>query len=816
MRAVPRTLNRSAVLTAAILLAATAGLYVGWRVFWFLTDDAYIAFRYISNAHLGLGYVWNAPPFKPVEGYTSFLWVLLLDLLWRITGLEPPATANAVALVFAAGSLLLTAALVLRLRLGPALARWRLPLLVLVLLGTLSNRTFLAWTSSGLETAMFNFWLTAWVFVAVSLPPGRLRWLTLLSALAMLLELTRPDGLLFLAATLVLIAAGAWQRWRARALRPSFLLALSPFALTVAHLLWRLAVYGAWLPNTYAAKYVGPWPESGARYVLSFIIEYAWWFWLALAAAFLVLLAVRHTRALPSVARRWLAAPLEPAFIQLVVVGALVGHFLYYTVLIGGDHFEYRVYSHLVPLLWVSLVWLLDHLLVRPAWALGLATLSLAASLPIPWTHWAISQPYTTRLETWAMRLPVAPHFPAPVRPYVQVFDTLQDWLIVHAVGVRHQEHKLFIASQLASLPPRAAGLLLSTAAEAVRIEGAVGAIAWVLPTTAIIDAHGLNDLVIAHHPVDPAAPRLMAHDRIAPAGYLDCLQANAFTPINKFIIAQRGADLSALVPTCENTAWPLTRYRENVPGSNLALAPVPARVLDNIWMPDPLFIHYVPPTQTPVQPPAALLAAFHTEYHDTGCLVYPPSGQADGYDYAFLPANLRYTPDELEALFPWANLVSFALTGGPRPYTLGYALPAGTDPAPLPATPHAVAWPPAALLGFDLAEPTLTPGGYLEATLFFQATQSAPTEQWFRLSLVSTAQPDVLIATDQADPCRGIYPAWLWQPGETIVAKAVLAVPPDLPPGQYALRLDMFDLSIPDVMLPAAGDQTLVTLTLP
>src|SRR3954464_9513817 len=85
---------------AIIALATVVGLYFGWRLFWFLTDDAFIAFRYISNAHLGYGFVWNAPPFRPVEGYTSFLWVVLLDVVWRITGVEPPAAANNITLLF--------------------------------------------------------------------------------------------------------------------------------------------------------------------------------------------------------------------------------------------------------------------------------------------------------------------------------------------------------------------------------------------------------------------------------------------------------------------------------------------------------------------------------------------------------------------------------------------------------------------------------------------------------------------------------------------------------------------------------------------
>ena len=88
------------VLGLTTLLSAV-GLYFGWRLFWFLTDDAYIAFRYVSNSILGYGYVWNAPPFLPVEGYTSFLWVVILDGTWRVFGVEPPEAANWISLIFA-------------------------------------------------------------------------------------------------------------------------------------------------------------------------------------------------------------------------------------------------------------------------------------------------------------------------------------------------------------------------------------------------------------------------------------------------------------------------------------------------------------------------------------------------------------------------------------------------------------------------------------------------------------------------------------------------------------------------------------------
>src|SRR5450759_4997812 len=120
-----RRLARQHILLFVILLAAGAGLYAGWRVFWFLTDDAYIAFRYVSNSHLGYGYVWNAPPFRPVEGYTSFLWVALLDVVWRISGVEPPAAANYISLLFTYLTLLVGGLMVLKLKLGEKLGKHR-------------------------------------------------------------------------------------------------------------------------------------------------------------------------------------------------------------------------------------------------------------------------------------------------------------------------------------------------------------------------------------------------------------------------------------------------------------------------------------------------------------------------------------------------------------------------------------------------------------------------------------------------------------------------------------------------------------------
>ncbi|HTF88875.1 MAG TPA: hypothetical protein VK843_10735, partial [Planctomycetota bacterium] len=81
-------------LLVGLLVLALLGLWWGWHGFRFLCDDAYISFRYAGNAVAGLGLTWNPAPFRAVEGYTSFLWEVLLIGVWQVTGLDPTRSAT--------------------------------------------------------------------------------------------------------------------------------------------------------------------------------------------------------------------------------------------------------------------------------------------------------------------------------------------------------------------------------------------------------------------------------------------------------------------------------------------------------------------------------------------------------------------------------------------------------------------------------------------------------------------------------------------------------------------------------------------------
>jgi arabinofuranosyltransferase len=156
--------NLRSLARIGLAVGAAVAILWGWRELWFLTDEAYIAFRYAHNVLAGRGLAWNPPPFVPVEGHTSFSWVVLLAGTWAATGLDPPLVANVWSLLFGGAGVALGALWVSR------LVPDRLSVVAVFLVGVGTSRTYLTWLSSGLETALFNLVILWWLFEALA--PG--------------------------------------------------------------------------------------------------------------------------------------------------------------------------------------------------------------------------------------------------------------------------------------------------------------------------------------------------------------------------------------------------------------------------------------------------------------------------------------------------------------------------------------------------------------------------------------------------------------------------------------------------------------------
>jgi tetratricopeptide (TPR) repeat protein len=169
------------------VLAGTALFFVHAYFCTFTMDDTLISLRYAKNFVEGRGLVFN--PGERVEGYSNFSWTMLLALFLKL-GLSPIAVSRWLGVAFAAGAVFLAA------RMARALeGRWGWMSASVAVLAA-GNTALAYWSTSGMETGLFLFLITAaferGVTPGVS-SAGR-RAAPLLFALA---TLTRPDAPLF-------------------------------------------------------------------------------------------------------------------------------------------------------------------------------------------------------------------------------------------------------------------------------------------------------------------------------------------------------------------------------------------------------------------------------------------------------------------------------------------------------------------------------------------------------------------------------------------------------------------------------------------
>lgn len=251
------------VLRRALLPIIVAGFLAHVLVFNFVTDDAYITFRYAENLARHGALEFNLG--ERVEGFTNFLWTAVLGGLF-VLGAPPEIASRVLAALSGAATLLL----VLRLarRADDTTLAFAAPALLAALPG------FAAWSSGGLETALF----TALGLCGVAL---QLRDRSAAAGVVFALSaMTRPEGALLFA------AATAAELLHTRRPNPRLYAAfLIPFSAFYA---WRFWYYGHPFPNTFyiKAEMSGASLRRGGRYLLGFARESGLWATIPLLALY--------------------------------------------------------------------------------------------------------------------------------------------------------------------------------------------------------------------------------------------------------------------------------------------------------------------------------------------------------------------------------------------------------------------------------------------------------------------------------------------------------------------------------------------------
>ncbi|MHB8873680.1 MAG: hypothetical protein ACYC8T_08340 [Myxococcaceae bacterium] len=321
-----------AVFGATLGGALVVGVWLGWKKLW-LCDDAFITFRYAWNLAHGNGLVFN--PGEWVEGYTNFLWAVVLGGLGRLGVDIPYAGLFGNVLAFA---LVLVLAGLTVMRASPQSGPGSpvVPWSVVALAG---SAAFTTWVSSGLETMPAALCVMGAVFLVAA---GGSAWLAGLSLAAA--ALMRPDHLLFAPAMGVaflvedlLHEGGVW--WRRPRWKRLLSLAAPVTLIFVPYWLIRWRVYGDFFPNTYYAKSGGEtYLSQGWVYLTHYLATTGAW----LGMPLLAVLAFARPRSRAGTALSTFA-----------LAGALL--LASYVVRVGGDFMEQRFLIVLLPVLAVAL-----------------------------------------------------------------------------------------------------------------------------------------------------------------------------------------------------------------------------------------------------------------------------------------------------------------------------------------------------------------------------------------------------------------------------------------------------------------------------
>ena len=224
-----------------IIIAAVAvfGLYQAISLAW-VCDDAFISFRYAKNFINGNGLVFNAG--EQVEGYTNFLWTILIALGMKL-GLDPVLFSQVLGII----CYLLTALIFVYISKKLFYSDDTELFVPLTAICILLQHDYHIYATSGLETSSYAMLLSlGFAFILFASDAKSYLYTGLIFVLAML---SRPDGLLFagLAFCYILVIEKGNAKKAGAFLLPILLIYL-PYWVA------RYNYYGYPFPNTYYAK----------------------------------------------------------------------------------------------------------------------------------------------------------------------------------------------------------------------------------------------------------------------------------------------------------------------------------------------------------------------------------------------------------------------------------------------------------------------------------------------------------------------------------------------------------------------------------
>jgi len=315
----------------------------------FIQDDSFITYRYVRNILRGYGPIFNTT--ERVEGYTNFLWVMILSLCGKLGFSFSEIIPASQLLGVACG--ICTIALVYFFSLYHLKIQMMWSLFVVLLLSL--NYSFAYWAVSGMETGLFTVLITLGVFIFLK-KEQNMRSLLTISLILGIASITRPEGTLvwFLITVNALLIDIFYERERRRTKQIflNLVYLVIPYVVMVAPLfVFRISYFRSLLPNTFYAKtsFNIEYVKTGLAYVWKFMQAYGLWGIIIFVP--LVTLFRRST---------W-------RFFYHKLWFVIIPYILY-IIAVGGDTLQvFRFFVPLLPLMYLLFVEGIRHIRLKPA-----------------------------------------------------------------------------------------------------------------------------------------------------------------------------------------------------------------------------------------------------------------------------------------------------------------------------------------------------------------------------------------------------------------------------------------------------------------
>ncbi|MEA2031289.1 MAG: hypothetical protein U9N55_06825 [candidate division Zixibacteria bacterium] len=216
-----------------------------------IIDDAGITYAYAKNLAHGYGLV-SQPGVSPVEGYSNFLWLLLMVPFFWINIFHPYITVKAISFI----CVLLTY-IYLHFSIKHITNKILPSFIVLIYLSL--NTSYLVWTCSGLENPLLGLIGVILLFHLLKIPTGKCtntKNSIKIGLIVSIIGLTRPDGIMYsLVFPTYLLYLFLFSKLKYKNILCSFISYISTVILLIgAFIVFRYLYFGQFYPNTYYVK----------------------------------------------------------------------------------------------------------------------------------------------------------------------------------------------------------------------------------------------------------------------------------------------------------------------------------------------------------------------------------------------------------------------------------------------------------------------------------------------------------------------------------------------------------------------------------